>query len=65
LSELEELGEARFEDDVAGKTLTIAWSEADDTAHTLDALGEEYPSVLAFWFAWYAFHPDTAVFEAD
>ncbi|MCP4299769.1 MAG: DUF3179 domain-containing protein [Gammaproteobacteria bacterium] len=25
--------------------------------------GEELSSVIAYWFAWYAFHPDTEVFR--
>lgn len=51
-------------DVVGGKTLTIKWSEADQTAHATDVSGRDVESVLAYWFAWYAFHPDTAVFRA-
>ena len=29
------------------------------------ANGMPIPSVMAFWFAWYAFHPDTQVFAAS
>lgn len=28
-----------------------------------DADGKEIPSVRAFWFAWFAFYPDTEIFE--
>ena len=65
LSALAELGAERFEDDLGGETLTIVWSESGNTAHALDESGEEYPTVLAFWFAWYTFHPDTEVFEVE
>ncbi len=30
-----------------------------------DDSATEFPSVLSFWFAWYAFHPDTTVFRPD
>ena len=28
----------------------------------VDKNGKELPSVVGFWFAWYAFHPETDVF---
>lgn len=52
-----------FEDVIAGRPVTIEWSEEDDFARVLDADGEELPSVIAYWFAWYAFHPDTEIFR--
>jgi hypothetical protein len=33
------------------------------TAH--DAAGRQLPAVPGFWFAWYAFHPETEVFTAE
>jgi hypothetical protein len=30
----------------------------------MDADGRQIPAVTAFWFAWYAFHPDTEIFRA-
>lgn len=32
---------------------------ANGTAEAFDASGEPLPGVMAFWFAWVAFHPDT------
>lgn len=32
-----------------------------DAAHRT---GQEIPSVIGFWFAWYGFHPDTEVYTA-
>jgi len=51
-----------FDDIIAGKEIRIEWSAEDDFARVLDANGEEIPSVIAYWFAWYAFHPDTEVY---
>lgn len=63
--ELRKHGHARFEDTFAGRTLTIEWLQDDKTARVLDENGEQLPSVLAYWFAWYAFHPDTLIFKAN
>ena len=27
-------------------------------------INREIPSVVGFWFAWYAFHPETRIFSA-
>ena len=62
--ELKRQGIARFEYQVADQLLTIEWLAKEKTARVLDAQGEELPSVLAYWFAWYAFFPGTLVFEA-
>lgn len=62
--ELRRQGLQRFSDELAGNPLTIEWLEQDKTARVFDADGNEIPSVLAYWFAWYAFHPDTLIFTA-
>ena len=55
---------ARFTDEFAGRELTVVYSMENETAHVLDASGRELPSVPAYRFAWYAFHPDTEIFRA-
>lgn len=60
--ELRARGKTRVEDVVAGRPVTVEWHESDNYARVLDANGEELPSVIVYWFAWYAFHPSTAVF---
>ena len=30
-----------------------------------DASGDMLPGIIAYWFAWYAFHPDTRVYRAE
>lgn len=55
---------APFRDQFAGRGLTVEFDAANRTGRVLDANHEEIPTVIAFWFAWAAFHPDTAVFTA-
>lgn len=63
--ELKEHGAFQFQDDFAGQTLTVVWSESGNSAHILDETGYELSSVIAYWFAWYAFYPDTKIFNAE
>ena len=63
--ELRKNGQARFDDEIAGKIFTIEWLKDDKTARALDEHGEQVPTVLAYWFAWFAFHPDTLIFKAN
>jgi hypothetical protein len=61
-SELEEAGKKEFADTVNGKTLVINWDSINRSANVVTEEGEQMASISAFWFAWYAFHPDTQVF---
>lgn len=63
--ELENNKQERFEDSIGSKTFTVEWFESEDFARILDDSGQELPSVIAYWFAWYAFHPDTEIFRAN
>ena len=33
------------------------------SARIEDKQGNVLPAITMFWFAWYAFHPDTSVYE--
>jgi len=57
--------DAVVRDTVAGQVVTIHYDREHHTAVALDAQGEPLPAVIAYWFAWYAFHPDTAVYVAE
>lgn len=57
-------GPARFRDEFQGRAVEIVFDEENQTASATNDDGNELPTVLAFWFAWYAFHPDTAVYQA-
>lgn len=63
--ELRKHGADSFEDLIGAHKVTIEWSEADNSARVLDDGGVEIPSIIAYWFAWYGFHPKTEVFEVD
>lgn len=54
-----------LQDSVAGQTFSIKFDEASQTAMVFDSTGNPYPSVTSFWFAWYAFHPDTLVYAVS
>lgn len=56
--------DGHFTDEVGGQTLTVVFDADNESAHIEDADGEELVSLTAYWFAWYAFHPETQVFRA-
>lgn len=51
-------------DRLGGEPLTIRYDAANESAQAFDAAGNQLPAMTGFWFAWYAFHPDTEVFQA-
>ena len=53
-----------FTDRIGDHPVRIEYDAAHRTGRVLDAAGQEIPSVIGFWFAWYAFHPDTEVYTA-
>lgn len=61
-----ELSKSRGEasDAVGGKKITVRFDPEHRTGAVYDAGGKEIPSLIAFWFAWYAFHGDTEIFHA-
>jgi len=52
-----------FQDSVGGQQLWIEFDKAAETVRITDEEGKEIPTVSLYWFAWYAFHPDTDVLE--
>lgn len=55
---------ASVNDTLGGRKVRVEFDAAHRTGRIIDDAGREIPSVIAFWFAWYAFHPDTEVFVA-
>lgn len=53
-----------IEDRVGGQPVTIRFDRLNESARAFDAAGEQLAAMTGFWFAWYAFHPDTEVFRA-
>lgn len=53
-----------LEDQVGGKAVKILYDHEADSARVLDAQsGELLPAVVAYWFAWAAFHPQTEMYR--
>ena len=62
--ELREYDQESFADTLGDRELVIEWLEDERYARVVDKDGTEITSVIVYWFAWYAFHPDTEVFVA-
>lgn len=52
-----------LDDRVGGQAVRIRYDARHRTARAEDAAGTPLPSVLAFWFAWVAFHPQTELLQ--
>ena len=59
-----EKSEKPVQDTVGGKKITIHFDERSQTATVRDDKGIEAASVVGFWFAWHAFHPDTEIYSS-
>jgi len=57
--------ESKFVDEFAGMKFTVEFDKKNRTARVIGDGGSEIPTTMAFWFAWYAFHPETTVYEAQ
>lgn len=51
-----------FTDEFQGHSFDVLFDARNRTARILDDTGTEIPTTIAFWFAWYAFHPDTDIY---
>lgn len=63
-SELERI-QTPFTDRIGDRGVRVEYDAAHRTGRVLDATGQEIPSVIGFWFAWFAFHPETEVYTAQ
>jgi len=50
-------------DQLAGQKIQIQFDEAALSAQALDTRGQSLPATTLYWFAWIAFHPDSAVYS--
>ena len=57
-------GPARFTDAHQGQSFEVIFDKKNKTARILNDNGQEISTLIAFWFAWYAFHPDTEIYSA-
>ena len=63
--ELEKNGHSRFKDTVNGISVTINWDSTNQSVTLTNSSGVKIAGIQGFWFAWFAFHPDTLVFQAS
>ena len=52
-----------LEDVLGGKQIIVEFNLKTRNGVIRDAKGNVLPSINAFWFAWYAFHPETQIFR--
>ncbi len=52
-------------DELAGQPIQVRYNPTHQSAEVFDASGHALPGVALFWFAWYAFHPETAVYRVE
>ena len=57
--------ENEIADELAGQPVYIRYNATHRSAEAIDEKGEILPSITLFWFAWYAFHPETEVFRVE
>jgi len=41
------------------------YDRTNETARIIAESGDELPTLMAFWFAWYAFHPDSEIYTVE
>lgn len=56
-------GSGQLTDEVGGRSIRIVFDSVH-RAGRVYAGNKLIPSTIGFWFAWYAFHPDTLVYQA-
>lgn len=63
-SEIDKAGKTSLDDRFAGQNIKIHWDKNNQSASLSDASGKQIAAIEGFWFAWFAFHPNTEVFRA-
>lgn len=63
-TELGRLKKQVLKDRIGGEEIEIRFNVPLRSGQVFDREGRELPSVNSFWFAWTAFHPETAVFQS-
>ena len=64
-TELSKVKEIPLKDSFQGKTFLINYNKNSRSATITNKENEELPTLTTFWFAWYAFHPETEVYFAE
>ncbi len=63
--ELQKHNQSQFVDSINGVSITIEWDSENQSVEMSDNNGKRIAVIQGFWFAWFAFHPDTLVFQAS
>ncbi len=63
--ELAQLETRTFVDRIGDADVRIVFDPDNLSARAERPDGEALPTIMAYWFAWFAFHPQTEVFRAD
>ena len=56
-------GSGEVSDVLAGKNIHVRYSHNHKSAEVFDSEGNALPGITLFWFAWYAFHPETEIYR--
>ena len=64
-SELAKTSRDKFTDVVNGKRVYVTFNAEHRTGSVYDENNREIPTVIGFWFAWIAFHPESEVYIRD
>lgn len=62
-SELEKSGKKSIKDRLNGRELEIRYDAESKSAEIFDAEGNVLPAITNFWFAWFAFNPETEIYR--
>ena len=54
-----------IQDSIGDMVISIRVSKDGEITAVLDKNGDALPHIFAYWFAWQAFHPDTAVYKQE
>ncbi|MCC6921712.1 MAG: DUF3179 domain-containing protein [Nitrosomonas sp.] len=58
-------GSGVVDDQLGNHRIQIKYNHTHQSAEAFDEKGEPLPGVVLFWFAWYAFHPQTDIYRAS
>jgi hypothetical protein len=58
-------GSGRLQDQVGGREVVIRFDPEHRNAWLEDTAGVRQPALVAYWFAWYAFHPETDIYQVS
>ncbi len=56
-------GSGEVRDSIDGQNITVRFDKTHKSAQAFDAEGNQIAGVTLFWFAWYTFNPQTAIYR--